>query len=62
MEPELIGIVGWVEVKRHSRILYLRLNDLDVRVYDIRPGDKLKVEIHAVLKTPRDKIDAENMR
>ena len=54
MEPEQIGIVGWVEVKRHSRILYVRLNDLDVRLYDIRPGDKLKVEIHSVVKGVRE--------
>ena len=54
MEPELIGVVGWVEVKRHSRILYVRLNELDVRLYDIRPGDKLKVEIHSIMKGPRD--------
>lgn len=54
MEPELIGVVGWVEVKRHSRILYVRLNELDVHLYDIRPGDKLKVEIHAIVKGGRE--------
>lgn len=54
MEPEPVGVVDWVEVKRHSRILYVRLNDLDVRLYDMRPGDKLKVEIHSIIKGPRD--------
>lgn len=54
MESEPVGVVDWVEVKRHSRILYVRLNDLDVRLYDIRAGDKLKVELHAVVKGPRE--------
>lgn len=54
MEPEIIGVVGWVEVKKHSRILYIRLSDLDVHLYDIRPGDKIKVELHAIVKGVRE--------
>jgi hypothetical protein len=54
MEPEPIGVIAWAEVKRHSRILYIRLEDLNVRLYDIRPGDKLKVELHSISKGVRE--------
>jgi len=47
-EAEKIGVVGWYQVKRHSRILYLRLKDEDVGIYGFKPGDKLKVEIQAI--------------
>lgn len=55
MDPEPIDVVAWAEVKRHSRILYIRLDDLNVRLYDIRPGDKLKVGLLSIVKQPRDK-------
>lgn len=53
VDVEPIGVVAWSEVKRHSRILYLRLDDLNVRMYDIQPGDKIKVELHSIVKQLR---------
>jgi len=58
LELEKIGVVGWVEVKRHSRILYVRLSDLDVSIYYIKPGDKLKVEIQAIKRLARGEVIA----
>lgn len=61
MEIEKVGVVSWVEVKRHSRILYVRLSDLDVGLYKIKPGDKLKIEIHNIKRGPREN-DVEKKR
>ena len=54
METVSLGVVGWAEVKRHGRTLYVRLSELDIAVYDIKPGDKLKVELHSVIKGSRE--------
>jgi len=54
MEAEPIGVVGWATVKRHGRTLYVRLSELDIVVYDIRPGDELKVELHSIIKGARE--------
>jgi hypothetical protein len=54
-EPEKIGVVEWLTVRRHSRILYVPLRPEDVQLYDIRLGDQLKVEIHAIKKGLRDR-------
>ena len=58
MELEPIGVVGWAEVKRHGRTLYVRLSELDIQMHDIRPGDKLKFEIHSIVKGKRAKEEA----
>jgi len=47
-EVEKIGTVAWYPVRRHSRILYIRLKDEDVGIYGFKPGDRLKVEIQAI--------------
>jgi hypothetical protein len=54
MEVEKIGLVMWLEVHKHSRVTYLKLRAEDVHMYDIRPGDVMKVEIQAIRKGPRD--------
>lgn len=48
-----IGTVQWLEVKRHSRILYVRIPELDIRVHDIQKGDKIKVEFVEIQRLPR---------
>jgi len=54
MDSEPVGVVGWAEVKRHGRTLYVRLSELDIQIHDIRPGDKLKVEVHSIIKGVRE--------
>jgi len=54
METEKIGIVGWYLVKRHSRGTYIILKREDVDMYQIEPGDMLKVEIQAIRRGPRE--------
>ena len=55
IHPKRIGVVEWAQVKRHGRILYIRLKDLNIQVYDIRQGDKLKVKLHSIIKESREK-------
>jgi len=50
---EKIGLTEWFEVRRHSRILFLRLSDLDVRLHDIQPGDRLKMKLEEIDRLPR---------
>lgn len=51
LETEPIGVVAWAEVKRHGRTLYVRLSDLDIQLYCVQPGDKLKVELHSIFRS-----------
>lgn len=55
---EKIDVSEWLEVKQHSRMLYLALNPRHVRLYDLRQHDQLKIKIMLVKKAPRD-LDAE---
>lgn len=53
-EIEKIGLVEWLPVHKHSRVLYLKLRYEDVQMYDLQPGDKLKVKIELLKKGPRE--------
>jgi len=54
---EKIDVTEWLEVKQHSRMLYLKLNPKHVRIYDLQQHDVLKVKFLVVKKAPRD-LDA----
>jgi hypothetical protein len=57
-----IGTTQWLEVKRHSRILYVRIPELEIRVHDIQKGDKIKVgflEIQRLTRVNEDKEKAD---
>jgi len=53
-EIEKIGLVEWFEVRKHSRALYVLLNPVDVRLHDIQVGDRLRMKIEWIRRTPRD--------
>jgi hypothetical protein len=57
-EPEKIGVIEWLPVRRHSRVLYVPLRAEDVQNYDIRVGDQLKVELQAIKKGIREEMRA----
>lgn len=52
-----IGTVQWLQVKRHSRILYVRIPELEIRVHDIQKGDKIKVGFLEIQRLPRVEED-----
>jgi hypothetical protein len=56
-----IGTVQWLQVKRHSRILYVRIPDLEIRVHDIQKGDKIKVGFLEIQRLPRAEEDEEKV-
>lgn len=51
---EKIGVTEWLEVKKHSRVIYLKIRPEDVNIYDIRMGDNILVELKAIKRLPRD--------
>ena len=54
LEVEKIWVTEWLIVKKHSRVSYLRLRDEDVALYDIRAGDKIRVQLQVIKKLPRE--------
>ena len=59
-ELEKMWLVEWLEVKKHSRILYLRLRDEDVDLYDIQSGDKIRVQLQVIKKGSREEKETEH--
>jgi hypothetical protein len=55
-EIEKIGVVEWFEVRRHSRRLYILLDQKDCDIYDIQMGDKLQAKLLEVLRGPREEV------
>lgn len=52
-KPEKMGLVAYFTVRRHSRVLYLPLDPMAVRLHDIEKGDIIKARIIEVRKAPR---------
>jgi len=53
-ETEKIGLTEWLEVHKHSRVVYLKLRPGDVALYDIRPDDQVLVELVAIKRGLRE--------
>lgn len=51
---EKMWLTEWLEVSKHSRRSVLKLREEDVNLYDIRPGDKIRVQLQVIKKGPRD--------
>jgi len=47
-------LTEWLDVRKHSRTTVLKLRDEDVHLYDIRPGDKIRVQLQLLKEAPRD--------
>jgi hypothetical protein len=54
-ESEKIGLIEWFDVHRHSRRLYVLIDEKDVRQHDIQVGDHLRMKIEVIQRGPRDK-------
>ena len=52
-KPEKMGLVAYFIVRRHSRVLYLPLDPMTVRLHDIEKGDIIKAKIVELRKAPR---------
>ena len=55
---EKIWVVGYFEVRRHSRVLYIPLDRVTVGIHDIRKGDILKVYVVELIRAPRDEEES----
>lgn len=55
--PEKIGLVELVEVKSSGRRTYVNLKGVDVKTFDIRPGDRLKIRILEIFRALREAND-----
>lgn len=51
---EKLNLSHWLEVKKHSRILYVKIPSVDCDIHDIRSGDKLHVSFRGIIRAPRD--------
>ena len=56
MKPkrETIYVVGYHQIRRHSRVLYIPLDPTIVRLHDLKKGDTIKAIILEVIKAPRE--------
>lgn len=56
MKPktEKIYVVGYHQIRRHSRVLYIPLDSTIVRLHDLQKGDTIKAIILEVIKAPRE--------
>jgi hypothetical protein len=54
---EKMYLTEWLEVRKHSRTSVLKLREEDVNLYDIRPGDKIRVQLQVIKKAPRDESE-----
>jgi hypothetical protein len=52
-KPEKLWLVSYFTVRRHSRVLYLPLDAVAVRLHDIQKGDIVKAVILELRKGPR---------
>jgi hypothetical protein len=53
MSSEKIGTTEWVTVKKHARQRYLPLSSNTASVYDIEPGDQIKVKLLEIKRADR---------
>lgn len=51
---EKIWVVGYYQIRRHSRVLYLPLDSTVVKLHDLRKGDIVKAMLVEVRRGPRD--------
>jgi hypothetical protein len=54
---EKMYLTEWLEVRKHSRTSLLKLREEDVNLYDIRPGDQIRVQLQVIKKLPRDESE-----
>jgi len=50
---EKLWLVSYFQVRRHSRVLYLPLDPVAVRLHDVQKGDIVKAVILELRKGPR---------
>jgi len=55
---EKIWIVQWLPIRRHSRVLYVPLDQTVVDLHDLRKGDRIKIVLLSVLKQPRNEEES----
>lgn len=58
-KTEKIWVVGYHQIRRHSRVLYIPLDPTVVRLHDLRKGDVVKTVLLEVVKGPRDETEQE---
>ena len=54
---EKIWTVSYATVRRHSRVLYVPLDPVVVRLHDLKKGDTIKICLLEVIKQPRDEVE-----
>jgi hypothetical protein len=54
-EIEKIGLVEWFEIRKHSRMYYLPLDQKDVRMHDLQIGDKIRAKLDIVVHQKRER-------
>jgi hypothetical protein len=59
-KEDKIGLVEWLPVHKHSRVVYLKLRSEDATLYDIQPGDKILVELRQIKRGPRTQESESN--
>jgi len=52
-KPEKLWLVQYFPIRRHSRVLYLPLDPVTVRLHGIQKGDIIKAVILELRKAPR---------
>ena len=50
-------LTEWLEVTKHSRASVLKLLSEDVKLYDIRPHAKIRVQLQIMKNAPKDESE-----
>lgn len=54
---EKIWVVGYYQVRRHSRVLYIPLDPVTVGIHGIKKGDTLKVYVVELIRAPGEESE-----
>lgn len=53
-KSEKLWIVDWFTLRRHSRVLYLPLDQEISDLYGLKKGDKIKAVLLELIRAPRE--------
>lgn len=53
VRTEKIGTTEWITLRRHARVLYLPLSMNLASVFDLKPGDQIKVKLVEIKRADR---------